>query len=205
MKISAWKSEETGEIFEFEKDYRSHMRFQNRLKREQEAIDKKIQECKDWLAAEKAKIHDVSEIIPWIMREQKTLMYWTNEMKMHSFNDKFYLDSDVITKLMIGDARYDGNLSNGHCCPEGGVQNWCNQDKTLPSGYPGYKFELRDTLSRKRDKSNYPTSGLFKLIRIHCFAGGGGNEDWLTYGNLFLTDWPGISETVMFNEIKGVK
>jgi hypothetical protein len=202
MKIEVWKSEHTGKIFELEADYKKHMRRENAsIKRENVRSDK-LAEIDKWLMNEKDTIVSIDMIAPWFLKNQHALMKAYMFVHPNAW-DKLY-DTDEYTSLNI-EAQYSRNVSNSHRCPKNGVTNWGNRDKAKPSGYPGFSGRVTGVLKRQKKTSEYPTSDFLTWIGINTGAGGGGNENWAFGVEIFLDDWPGLSQSRVIDIIKGVK
>jgi len=195
MKIVAYKCEDTGDIFEHEKDYRNHRARFLRQKRVHDSHEQKSNSFKEWLAEEKLKIISISMIGPWILANQKKLMEAANFFRLDTFGHQFKTDSDTFTKYEITNITYNHNLPNSHNCPEGGVTNWGGRVEGAPRGYPGWKCRVSGSLSRNRkDSGSYPYGGVSQLVRVLTGGGGGGNENWSYDADIFLDDWPGLRQ-----------
>lgn len=205
MKIKAYKSARTGDIFEKRKDYKKHVlairkgRMQARAAR-----DEKIREMK-WFYEERAKIQFVEDIIPWIMDNQIALIKLCNKYGDRCwFDRKMKPDTDEYTKMEFskywdtpGILTYSDTISNTHECPDNGVTNWGGKNPDAPTSYPGFSGRIEGTLKRARkDMADYPTSDFLKFIGIKTGSGGGGNEHWGYDCRVFIDDWPGIKARI---------
>ncbi len=206
MKIEAWKSEHTGEIFEREAEYKKHMRAENAAIRKQKTYDDAKAVFFNWMAKEKEELITVDMIVPWILKNQKALMEGFNKFgKGYGWggNDKFHPETDKITKIVL-DVKYSPKVSNSHSCPRGGVTNWCAKNPHLPTSYPGFAGRLEGVLKRdNRHMGQYPMGDFLDMIGLRQGTGGGGNDRWGWDTKLFLDDWVGLSQTVMVDIIKG--
>lgn len=204
MKIQAYKCRFTGKVFELsQKDkYITHLkelRKEMNKKRKYASI-KKIHY--DWLAAEKEKIVHIDMIVPWILKNQKHLMEAFNALRIDP-SSKFYTKTDEFTSITLS-AKYSTHVSNGWSRPHNGVKNWCGQHKDLPTGYPGFVGRMSGILKRDRKHGGqYPYGNLMRMIGINAECGGGGNESWVYDIKLFLADWPGLSQSVLFDTLNG--
>ena len=209
MRITAYKCRFTGEIFELDqrKKYIKHLtelREDMRLQREYDSLKKNF---KTWLAAEKEKLVHVDMICPWILENQKRLMKTFNALNKGRWGDKWHPITDEITELKLS-VKFNPHVSNSHACPHNGVTNWCAKDPTKPTGYPGFHGRIDGKTKRaKKHMSQYPTGDLLNMIGIRHGTGGGGNESWgWGWGTeLFLADWPELSQQLMFDKLKGDK
>lgn len=207
MIVSAYKCAATGELFEDEKKYKSHlrrMRYASNKERKRLFI---INSFNEWLAAEKENINSVDMIAPWILENQRKLMdavntgLLTGDFSMFSIGEKFY-DTDELTDLSFKNINYKDRVSNTHDCPHNGVTNFFCKNN-LPQGYPGYRGQLEGRLKReKKYMSEYPFSNILNLVRVLTGSGGGGNAHFGWEVSIFLDDWPGIREGIVFNKLK---
>ncbi len=207
MKIQAYKCRFTGAVYQLDakadyikhlKDLRASMKSARKLARTKRAFNQ-------WLTAEKEKIVHIDMVVPWILENQQKLMKFYNDIMPISWNGKWHLKSDEITKLTLK-AHYRPHVPNSHACPHDGVTNWGNYDKSKPTGYPGFTGRIEGVTKRdNRHNSEYPSSALLKMIGIHTGTGSGINNNWGYSVELFLADWPGLSQEIMFNVLKGTK
>jgi hypothetical protein len=208
MKIEVYKCRFTGTLFELgqKKEYIKHLK---ELRKNMKA-DREYQRIRNtfdkWLAEEKEKIVHVDMIAPWLLKNQQYLMKSCNAMDCHAWlSDNFFPATDEFTKIEMT-ARYSPSVSNTHSCPHNGVTNWGGRVKGAPTGYPGFKINVSGTLKRaKKHMSAYPYSAIFKLVRIHATAGGGGNENWSYCGEIFLADWPGLGQQLLADKLRGTE
>lgn len=208
MRIQVRKCPFTGEIFE-EKDikkYIKHLKELRKKMKEDRAHERIRKSWKDWLSEQKKNITSIDQIPEWFLKNQRTIMDACNAIY---FDDRFerrnkFVEKDKFTKLEWENYRYNDNTSNSHVCPEGGVMNWCAKEKDKPTGYPGFKGYLRGCLERPKDRDySYPYSEALRLVGIKTGTGGGGNKNFGYEFTVFLDDWPGIKENVVFEKLKG--
>jgi hypothetical protein len=207
MKVQVYKCRFTGTIFGFEDKpkYIKHLKKLRDEMKEQREYAKLRREFSTWLAAEKEKIVSIDMLTPWIQKNQKYLMkvFNTPGCSSWSVKDKWYPETDEIVEIKF-DVRYSDHVSNSHSCPHNGVTNWGARNKNAPTGYPG--FTGRVAGKTKRDKkhiNHYPTGDLLKMIGIRPGTGGGGNKGWGWSTELFLADWPGLSQQVLVEKLQG--
>jgi len=209
--IIAWQCANTKKVFVEKDDYTKHLRkLANERRKDKRYADLKTN-FYNWLTAEKENIHSVTEIASWVLLNQKKLMDASNALKIGTFTNDKYFDDDEFIKFMLVDMRYSQSVSNTHSCPHNGVQNWRGDTKLkdgtpAPNGYPGWAGNIKGALSRNKNRmGSYPYDNILKLIRLHTGTGGGGNESWGYDCKIFLADWPGLSNQVLFDKLKGVK
>ena len=208
--IIAWQCAKTQKVFTEKEDYSKHLR---RLA----AANRKAKQYADlkssfytWLAAEKENIFSVNDIAPWVILHQRKLMDAANALHIYSFNDKFF-DDDEYTQFFTADMRYSSSVSNSHSCPHNGVQNWGGDVKLkdgspAPRGYPGWSGRIGGTLKRNKGRmSSYPATNILKLIGLHTGTGGGGNNSWGYDCRIYLADWPGLSNQLVFDKLQSGK
>lgn len=204
MRIQVRKCPFTGQIFE-EKDiqkYIDHLHSLRKEFKEERRLNRIRSEFDNWLLKEKQQIIDTNLIVPWILSNQRYLMDAFNKIGIKTFDNKFF-KNDVIERLSITYI-FGSNVSNSHSCPKNGVENWCARDKSLPTGYPGYRLSISGSLLRDgKHNSSYPMYDFFKMIGLYAGTGGGGNKDFHWDGQLFLADWPGLGQDEVIKRLKG--
>lgn len=199
MKVQAWKCPYTGKLFELEdraKYIASRRKGRKEFLRQQEA-DNLRATWKAWLHEEKLKITRPEQIPAWFLKNQKKIMDASNAINggHRWFNDTF-VPEDEFTELKFSEPKFSERVSNTHCCPEGGVQNFMCDD-TKPRGYVGWTSYVNGTLVRPaKHNSSYPYSGALKLVGIHTGTGGGENINFGYDIKIFLDDWPGLKGAV---------
>lgn len=208
MRVQVRKCPFTGKLFE-EKDkakYVKHLFELRESMRSERNNERTRATWKKWLDAEKAKILRIEDIPAWFLENQRKIMDACNAIDFDSNFDRRnrFVQEDKFTKLEFETCRFDGNASNSHVCPEGGVTNWCAKEKNKPSGYPGFTGYLKGSLARpKKNQHTYPYSEALNRVGIRTGTGGGGNNDFGYGFTIFLADWPGISEGLVFDTLKG--
>lgn len=205
MKIQVYKCRFTGGIFSLENkdNYILHLKELRKTMKADRKYKRTKQKFESWLAEEKEKITHIDMIVPWILENQKKLMNAHNDVKDSHWGGKFFLNTDEFTSIILKTS-YNYNVSNSHSSPKVGVENWCNRNKDLPSGYPGFAGSIEGTLKRDLENSGrYPSSALLKMIGIHTGTGGGGNIGWRYDVKLFIADWPGLGKQLVVDRLKG--
>ena len=200
MKVTVNKCPDTGKLFEDDKKYKLH---RAKVLREKKSVarEKAIKNnFFDWLADEKKSIITVDMIVPWFMKNQRTIMDAANaglrwpSSPWSTYSSKFR-DDDVYENVSITSVRYSKTVSNTHNCPVGGVTNFMCRDD-LPQGYEGWWCRISGTLVRTGKMYEYPYSSGLHLVGINTGSGGGGNEDWSYDAKIFLADWPGLQHEI---------
>jgi hypothetical protein len=209
MKVVAYKSPYTGELFEEcdKKEYTLHLRRERNARKKLKAQNSLRDGFANWLAEEKQHITHIDMVAPWVLKNQRIIMDALNAgcrpKKSMSFtpNAKTY-ETDVIADLSLKKYKFTYTLSNSHNCLEAGVTNWGGHNENAPLGYPGFGGQVEGSLIRSpKHASSYPMSGILNLLGIKTGSGGGGNESW-SYGfSIFIADWPGLQVQVDNMEI----
>ncbi len=202
--IVAWQSSYTGEVFTSEEKYKTHNRKQAAFKRDQAKKKKIKDDFLMWLNNEQINnLSDISLLPAWIITNQRKLMDGFNAIPGYGTwtSDKFF-DTDEIIEIKL-DIRWKECVSNSHASPRHGVSNWCARDKTKPVGYPGWYGRIEGTLKREpKHNSDYPMSGLLKMIDVITGTGGGGNKGWGYEVSIFAQDWAGPCESITFSKLQ---
>ena len=178
MKIEAWKCQSSGKLFEVEAEYISHKRKLARAKTAQLKKRRMVQErdqCWIDLQYEEFGITQLAEKL--VARQE---IYWP-DTKSNLINLKI-------------DVTYSKLVSNTHCCPKTGIQNWhCKNDK--PRGYPGWTGRIYWEVNTKdvSDSNRFRNNSY-----IHTGSGSGGSkpDGTKTYQysvSIFADDWPGLA------------
>ena len=203
MRIIVRKCPFTGAIFE-EKDrdlYIAHLKELRANKKANRAYARKKAKFERWLDAEKETLVSVDMIVPWIIKSQRKLMDACNNLRPF-VRDKFYKSDELISLELIS-TKYTSTASNTHCCPKGGQTNF-RWKEDLPRGYPGFVGTIKASLKRERKYNySYPLTDLLEFIGIHTGSGGGGNEDCEYGATIFVADWPGLGQQLMYDVLKG--
>jgi hypothetical protein len=205
--ITVWQCPRTKKIFLTQPEYTAHLRKEAAKTRVQRRQDKARDTFSEWLRNEKeTQVLSMEDVVPWLLKNQQMIMDAVTAKAAVSkgWCDRFY-ETDKFEKILMDSLpRYDSNLSNSHSAPAGGVQNWCAQKKDLPTGYPGYGCRISGKLARlAKHMSQYPYSDFLNIVGIHTLCGGGGNESWGYDANIFLEDWPGIKQGIVFAKLQG--
>lgn len=205
----------TGEIFEESnlQSYAEHLRNLRAERADEKRMHQIALTYKQWLYNEKLKITHPDQIVPWFLANQRKIMDAVNAgvgmpNTSRRWVDKNFISSDKFESMDIR-LTYNYNASNSHVHPENGVPNWCNQDKNLPSGYPGWQGMISSSLKRNAcNDGSYPTSAAFNIVGLLTGTGGGANKSYLSEVTIFLQDWPGLQEgmerDIIVQKLKGI-
>lgn len=202
MKITVNKCPRTGKLFECDKKYAEH---EEKI-RQSDAKIHHMQKVKDefatWLKEEKEKITAVDMLAPWLLKNQRMIMDVCT-VSGNSLGDYTFYATDEFVRIDFERVHYSPLVSNSHSCPKGGVTNW-GRDKNLPTGYPGWSGRVTGSLTRaSKHMHSYPYSRFLNMVSIKTGTGGGGNDGWGYDVKIFLDDWPGLAQQVLFEKLKG--
>lgn len=210
MKITVWKCEEDGKLFEFEADYKKHMAKLARARAEQKKFEENHRIEKQWWDDNFFNtVRSPAQLVPALNQHAQIIIspaienYWGKKVKVIEIPTFHYLEFDF---------NFKENTSNTHDCPVGGERNFgWKEDK--PRGYPGFSGRIKyGVYWEKRNEGVYPCDGdMFEPARIHSGGGGGGSMTKLPDGRyiqtfsyeyrLFLDDYPGIKKSMEQAEI----
>jgi hypothetical protein len=203
MRVVVRKCPFTGKLFE-EKDiskYILHLQKVRDEKKELREYARLKATHEKWLRAEQGKVRSFAELVPWILENQNSLMRTYNAFCARdkgSWYRKFPRGSKITSLNMR--CNFSEVASNSHCCPRGGVMNWCGMNDPAPRGYPGWSGSLNGKLDITERQESPSWSEFFKLFDIHTGTGSGGSS--FQYGvTVFATDWPGIAEELTFRKL----
>lgn len=199
MKIEAWKSEFTGELFEFEKDYKKHISSEKRLlKAKEKEAQKKLAREQWWHDNFYNRVRSMAQLqaalklhIKHIMKDAITNSFFISApaaAKKLAIIDK----EDIVIKFDRFDMQYSDKASNSHRCPVGGVTNW-HREKDKPLAYPGFVGRIGFDIKSSIDISG---SILFESTRLYSGTGGDGDHGYSYEFTIFLDDWPALKTAV---------
>lgn len=205
--IQAYKSDADGKLFEDKKKYQLHLR---KLASARLAEKKVAQmEAERELFIEKmGQVKSLTELNQFIKDNWR--WFWANGAKsdFYRWNQKEAAPFHEYVDVSIIDMHWKENLSNSHCSPRGGVQNFdtrADYNKGKPTGYPGWtgriNIKVKPPMS-KHKKDPYMHDGwgssYFDNTTI-CTGGGGGGggKDFKSYSyevKLWAADFPAMYE-----------
>lgn len=212
MKVEVYKCRFTGEIFEKKEKikYVKHLKELRTEMKESRMHKRLCIEFHTWFEKEKESITHIKMIPEWFLKNQRMIMDACNanvapvKGGSNSWADPFY-STDEFTKIEITDVRWSDTVSNSHSCPHNGVTNWGGQRPDAPRGYPGWRININGTLKRaKKHMSRYPYGLALNMVGIKTGTGGGGNTDFRYGAEIFIADWSGLQQQLVFEKLKGV-
>jgi hypothetical protein len=178
MKIEAWKCQSSGKLFEVEAEYISHKRKLARAKTEQLKKLRKAQELNQvWVDLQHEEFN-INQLAGKLVEGQE--IYWPNS-------------GANLVNLQLK-LTYDKSVSNTHCCPKLGVQNWRRKNE-LPKGYPGWTGQISWEVTTK-DVSDSNRFRNASFIHTGTGSGGSKSDGTKTYQyqvSIFADDWPGLA------------
>ena len=213
--ITAYKCDSDGKIFEDKTTYQKHLRklAQERLneRKVQAHNNQKIQFLQDefW-----NKVKSLAQLKVALLKHAE--FFGMNGSSNYHWYKSKPKDVPLLKKIEAFDLRFSDSVSNSHCCPHNGVENWGGKvtlkDGTpAPRGYPGFSGRIDYLVEWLNQRSHeYPGgSEMWKGTRIHSGTGGGGGfvpydkKDKKGKGlqhfgysiSIFLDDWPAMKET----------
>lgn len=208
-KITAYKSDTDGRIFEHLKDYQAHLKQLAKARREekQRAAYKagKIAFMKNMCE----EIKSPEELVTFIKDNQEWFItnglekrYWTDSERKKEGKNKYTLKEVTITagyddKSGISSLRWSNAVPNSHKAPMGKKTNWGGREKNEPRNYPGWNGVLR--FSFTEDSRNL-SSELFDGTPINSGSGGGGGESYQYSLEIFAHDFKKMAYYEMMND-----
>lgn len=207
--IQAYKSDTDGKIFEDKGKYQAHLRKLASARR----AEKKVQqmEAERELFLEKmGQVKSLAELNQFIKDNWR--WFWANGAQ-HEFykwnrNKGEAADFHEFHSVFIHELFWKEDMSNSHCSPRKGVQNFdtrADYNKGKPTGYPGWSgrinIHVKPPMS-KHKKNPYMHDGwgssYFDNTTI-CTGGGGGGggKDFKSYSyevKLWAADFPAMYE-----------
>ena len=174
--IQAYKSDADGIIFEYEQDYKKHLRK---------------------LAAARRKAKKQAE-------QENLRQSVINQMRVEcsSFDElKTYLiekwDQMVTEKVKLEEINFSrmnwyDSVSNSHHCPKNGITNWWSKPD-LPKGYPGWIGRIHIQVTGRL----FDQSIILSRLGVHIGTGGGGSYE--VY--IFADDFPGLTKDIMWAKL----
>lgn len=174
--IQAYKSDADGRIFEYEQDYKKHLRKLAAIRRKEKKQEER---------------ENLRQLIIETMRtecgsfgalEKYLLKHW----------DEMGAEDSKLMGIKFSEMEWRDSISNTHDCPKSGVTNWWSKSD-LPSGYPGGQGRINVRIIA--DTLGYD----FALARlgIHTGTGGGGYYDV----KIFADDFPGLTKEIMWEKL----
>lgn len=209
--IQAYKSDADGKIFEDKKKYQLHLRKLATARRAEKKVEQ--MEAERELFIEKmGQVKSLAELNKFI--KDNWNWFWANGAKNDFYrwnrNNGDSAPFHEYVDVSIIDTYWKEDLSNSHCSPRKGVQNFdtrADYNKGKPTGYPGWSgrinIKVKPPMS-KHKKNPYMHDGFgsayFDRTTI-CTGGGGGGgnhkNEYVSYSyevKLWAADFPAMYE-----------
>jgi hypothetical protein len=190
MKITAYKCENTGAIFEHYKDYAAHRKRYLAEQAKRAAQQARIKGADAAFENLRLTAVDFDTIAAWVVDNQQTLIDRYNAQRNGQprklrKNEKPF----AITSVVFDNMRRDSHISNSHNAPLGQLTNWGRSFSDRPTSYPGHRGTIRICYEGEFSGS---ITDLLKGTGI-CTGSGGGGAGKLNYETiLWADDWPGM-------------
>lgn len=188
--VQAYQCPRTSNLFAHKSLYVSHLKSMARMSLDRRAEKRR----RDAMAARMAPLYlcsTLEEISQWVM-DNSELVFWNayQSRQPHELDTLTKAQKFVETFKIVSfdlDISYNGNCSNSHVSPAGKPTNWCAQDKSMPTGYPG----MRGKISYKTERENPLSFEILKAMKMHNGTASGGKH---TRGEitLFAEEWPAL-------------
>lgn len=198
--ILVWKSDTDGKLFEDKTKYTKHLRALAVQRTMARKVEKSQVDRTAFLVKMGKSVASIAELEQFI--KDNWDWFFGNGMQHELWqSDRRPSTPHQLTNIRI-DVRWSNSVSNTHCAPLDGVQNWAQSDPKnahLPKGYPGWTGDIYYTVDagttthkRPRSCSGYGSS-YFKNSMIN--TGSGSGADSCRYSvKLFAADFPGLVE-----------
>lgn len=189
MKITAYKCPDTGQIFEYKKEYDGYRRTYLANRRQGENKQTIIDGYNKILEDFRSTPRSWAEMGKWICDNTDVFVKraWLLD------GNKTKPKSMKLTSVAIV-AAYRERCSNTHAAPFNGVKNWYGL-QNLPGGYPGWYGTIK--LSYTGDYDGFFTN-MFENTGLNFGTGSGGVDFYQSEITLFEDDWPGLREQRVF-------
>lgn len=222
-KIEVWKCPHSGKLFEDEKRYRNHLKTLSRARiarRKYLEIRNSVNE----VIAGAQNVASVQELVDYIIAHQTEFMIFGvfndsfDSRKLHEAMEKGHKIYFPKIKSLKIDTKWRPEVSNSHSCPRDGYTNWGghNKDGRDLRSYPGWHGRIDMSLAEndrhivitpakgKAVKFEAPTLSDMgkKLNGINTGSGGGGLTHNSYDVSLFQSDFPRMSEIVVWTFLK---
>lgn len=180
-RVTVWKSDTDGKLFENKEKYVAHLR---KLARERLTNRKilKVQAERADVFAKMGQLRSIEEVQQFIIDNWK--WFFLNGLTINNWKNRA-VDESVheLVSIRLDRMRWSDSISNSHSCPKNGVTNFF-QKNNAPTGYPGWAgvlhFSVRPPMYTYR-KKKYRKSGwgsdYFRNTIICTESGGGGGYD----------------------------
>jgi hypothetical protein len=211
-KITVWKCDTTGKLFEDYRKYRNHLRREARARVAQRKLQIETDALEEFFLNLQNSVETFDELVDAIFKNEMAL--WAAVKRDSSWNGDWNLigkrtrkgvvfPMPKLREVIFEDMRYSTQISNSHDCPKGGVTS-NSRDPSVPRGYPGWGGRVTLIIDWPEEWSGwYLGSKLFepRLFCIHTGTGGGGSNahnlkntqkfSWDV--RVFEADWPAMA------------
>lgn len=213
MKITVWKCDHTGKLFEDHDKYKQHLRKLVRERQQRRKLEIVQSEADAWWAAAYEREMSISEFKNFIIENQNRFWQEAAQAKRYDWAKvgKIYKGTVCPVPKLLEFSRFDltwsDSVSNTHSCPHNGVMNWsASKNQSLPVGYPGWRGRVEWIVEFPEQwRGSYLGGDLFSGRRVRCHTGTGGGgvgvrgrHDCYTqqFGyefRLYAADWQGLA------------
>ena len=213
MKITVWKCDHTGKLFEDHSKYKAHLRKLARERQQRRKLEVVVSEADAWWAEAYQREMSIEDFKNFIIENQSRFWQeaarsegykWTQVGKTHR---AVVCPVPKLLEFTKFDLRWSDSVSNTHSCPHNGAMNWASEDASLPTGYPGWRGAVEWIVEFPEEwRSVYLGGDLFqgRRARCHTGTGGGGSTGYSKkhgcytqrYGyefRVYAADWPGMA------------
>jgi hypothetical protein len=222
-KITVWKCDQTGKLFEDQSKYKSHLRklarernTKRKLMIAESVADQKwneLYECEQSIEQWKLMVLGNQDMF-WAEAAKADPYDWRNVGKARK---GVTMPVPRLLEFTTFSLRWNPQVSNSHSCPFNGVTNWGGKGKLAdgsdaPQGYPGWHGRVDWIVAWPKEwdgvylGSDLFSGGTFRTgrQRAHTGSGGGGGMRysekhgcWVqSFGydfSIFAADWPGLT------------
>lgn len=202
-KVTIWKSDLDGKLFEDKTNYVKHLR-KLAGARMIEKSQAKMNAEREEMITKMGQVASVQELEQFI--KDNWSWFYNNGLKGNLWrveNKELNTDHELVD-IKITDVKWNKHVSNSHSCPrKRGVTNFGDHDGR-PTGYPGWYARIRFTVKTseytyKRKKHFYQGFGsdYFNGTIINTGSGGGGDCQYQYGITLWAADFPVMYEKQM--------
>ena len=213
-KISVWKCDISGKLFEDQVKYSNHLRKLARHRLAQRKLTVVESEADIWWAAAYEQEMTVDEFKQFVIDNQ--IRFWAEGAKAnrHAWDrvGKNGMPMPELLNFNEFSLRWNDNVSNSHSAPYNGVRCWSSHEAKdgRPRSYPGWYGRVSWNVKWPKEWDGfYPGSDLFKGQKSRAYTGSGGgggmrynkehNCNTQEFGydfSMFAADWPGMNRHV---------
>lgn len=189
--VTAYLCPWTKSLFRSKEAYLKHLRKHRSFLLKDIRRNRALASLEDWY-----RCPTPQSIVEWVDRNPTP--FYDNALYL-AFGDKRSIEFRKEFKLEIAHLvlRWTNHASNSHSAPRDGITNWGHEDGK-PTGYPGWTGRICFRLNKDIGFS----SNVFKETCLN--TGSGGGSEWVEYSvTLFDSDWPGLSQTRVWNILAG--